>query len=204
MRRLAPALLLAFFTTACSSSPTPTTFDLSAPTARIGGGSGRQLLVNEPSALQSLATQQIIVKDVSGTITFLGDGQWSDTLPRLIQTRLINTFENASQLRGVSRPSSGAVADAQLIMEVRNFEVATPNNEAYVVLSVKIVNDQTGRIVAGRIFRASVPVAAVNAAGAARGLDEALSIVMLDIVRWVSGNRLPSRDEPRDLPAPPV
>ncbi|MEV5407135.1 ABC-type transport auxiliary lipoprotein family protein [Streptomyces albidoflavus] len=139
-----------------------------------------------------------------GTITFLGDGQWSDTLPRLIQTRLINTFENASQLRGVSRPSSGAVADAQLIMELRNFEVATPNNEAYVVLSVKIVNDQTGRIVAGRIFRASVPVSAVNAAGAARGLDEALSIVMLDIVRWVSGNRLPSRDEPRDLPAPPA
>ena len=68
--------------------------------------------MNEPAALQTLSTQQILVKDASGSVSFLGGGQWADNLPRLIQTRLINTFENASQLRGVSRPSSGAVAGA--------------------------------------------------------------------------------------------
>ncbi|WP_112662491.1 ABC-type transport auxiliary lipoprotein family protein [Microvirga flavescens] len=193
LRALAPVIVLAALTGACSSGAAPTTYDLSAPTARIGGA-GRQVLVNEPAALQALSAQQIIVKDVSGTITFLGDGQWSDNLPRLVQTRLINTFENASQIRGVSRPSSGTVADAQLISELRSFEVVTPNNEAYVEIAVKLVNDQTGRIMAGRIFRASVPVAGVNAAGAARGLDDALSIVMLDIVRWVSGSHIPVRD----------
>ena len=191
LRRLAPVLVLAALTGACSSGPAPATFDLSAPTSRIRGAAGVQVLVNEPAALQALATQQILVKDASGSVSFIGGGQWADNLPRLIQTRLINTFENASQLRGVSRPSSGAVADVQLISELRRFEIATPDNQAVAEISVKIVSDQNGRI-----FRASVPASAIDAPNAARALDEALTVVMLDIVRWVSGSQLPRREEP--------
>jgi cholesterol transport system auxiliary component len=198
LRHLAPVLVLAALTGACSSGPAPATFDLSAPTARIRGAAGVQVLVNEPAALQALSTQQILVKDASGSVSFIGEGQWADNLPRLVQTRLINTFENASQLRGVSRPSSGAVADVQLISELRRFEIATPDNQAVAEISVKIVSDQNGRIVNGRIFRASVPASAVDAPNAARALDEALSVVMLDIVRWVSGSQLPRREEPGD------
>ncbi|EIM28215.1 ABC-type transport auxiliary lipoprotein family protein [Microvirga lotononidis] len=198
-RGLAPVLVLAALTGACSSGPAPATFDLSAPTSRIRGAAGVQLLVNEPAALQALSTQQILVKDASGSVSFIGGGQWADNLPRLIQTRLINTFENASQLRGVARPSSGAVADVQLISELRRFEIATPENEAVAEISVKIVADQNGRIVNGRIFRARVPTSSVDAPNAARALDEALSVVMLDIVRWVSGSHLPRREEPGDV-----
>src|SRR5919107_3004061 len=196
LRRLAPVAVLAALTGACSSAPAPATYDLSAPTARIRGAAGVQVLVAEPAALQTLSTQQILVKDASGSVSFIGGAQWADNLPRLIQTRLINTFENASQLRGVARPSSGASADVQLISELRRFEIATPGNEATVEISVKIVSDQNGRIVNGRIFRSRVPAAAVDAPNAARALDDALSVVMLDIVRWVSGSRLPRRDEP--------
>ena len=199
LRHLLPAVLLASLAGACSSGPAPTTYDLSAPTSRIRGAAGVQVLVNEPAAIQTLATQQILVKDASGSVSFVGGGQWADNLPRLIQTRLINTFENASQLRGVSRPSSGAVADVQLVSELRRFEVETPSNEAVVEISVKIVSDQTGRIASGRIFRARTPVASVDAANAARALDETLSIVMLDIVRWVSASPLPRREEPGEV-----
>ena len=157
-RRILPALLLGTFLAGCSSGSVPTTYDLSAPTARIGRSAGLQISVNEPAALQVLSTQQIIVKDPAGAISFLGGGQWADNLPRLIQTRLINTFENASQIRGVSRPSSGAVADVQLISELRNFEISTPSNEAFVEMSVKIVSDGNGRIVNARIFRPACPL----------------------------------------------
>jgi len=204
LRRLTPVMLLAALAGACSSGPAPATYDLSAPSSRIRGAAGVQVLVNEPAALQTLSTQQILVKDASGSVSFLGGGQWADNLPRLIQTRLINTFENASQLRGVSRPSSGAVADVQLVSELRSFEIATPSNEAVVEISVKIVSDQNGRIVNGRIFRARTPVAAVDAPNAARALDESLSMVMLDIVRWVSGSPLPRRDEPGSLSEAPA
>ncbi len=203
-RRLMPVVLLAALAGACSSGSAPTSYDLSAPTSRIRGAAGVQVLVNEPAALQTLSSQQILVKDASGTVSFLGGAQWADNLPRLIQTRLINTFENSSQLRGVSRPSSGAVADVQLVSELRSFEIATPSNEAVVEISVKIVSDQNGRIVNGRIFRARTPVAALDAPNAARGLDETLSTVMLDIVRWVSGSSLPRREEPGDVSQAPA
>jgi cholesterol transport system auxiliary component len=194
--RLGPVALMAGLASACSSAPAPTTFDLSAPTSRTRGSIGVQVLVAEPVAVQALSGQQIITKDASGAISFLGSGQWADNLPRLVQTRLINTFENASQLRGVARPSSGVVADVQLISEIRSFEVLTPSNEAVVQISAKLVSDQTGRILNGRIFTARVPVAAVDAANAARALDEALSVAMLEIVRWVGAARIPPRDEP--------
>ena len=203
LRGFAPALVLAALTGACSSGSAPTTYDLSAPSFRIRGGSGVQVLVNEPAALQPLSSQQIVVKDASGSVSFIGGGQWADNLPSLIQTRLINTFENASQLRGVSRPSSGAVADVQLVSELRRFEIATPANEAVAEISVKIVNDQNGRIVNGRIFRAVVPAGAVDAPNATRAIDEAMSTVMLDIVRWVSGSSLPRREEPGGLSRQP-
>ena len=96
---------------------------------------------------------------------------------------------------------SSAVADVQLISELRSFEISTPTNEALVEMSVKIVSEANGRIVNARIFRARVPTASVDAANAARALDHALSVVMLDIVRWVSGSRLPRREATEPSPS---
>jgi cholesterol transport system auxiliary component len=195
-RRLALGAILCALASACSSTPAPTTYDLSAPAARARSVLGVQVSVAPPAAVAALSGQQIIVKDGSGTISFLGNGQWADELPDLVQARLIHTFENASILKAVTRPSSGAVTDAQLVTEIRSFEVSTPANEAFVQISAKLVSERNGRILAGRIFTGRVPVAAIDAANAARALDEALSRVMLDIVRWVSASPIPSRDEP--------
>ncbi len=181
--------------TACSSGSAPTTFDLSAASGKIRSSINAQLVVAEPVAVQALASQQILVRDAGGTVSFLGSSQWADSLPRLIQARLIHTFENASQVRAVARPGGGAVADVQLVSEIRSFEVQTPASEAVVQISAKIVADQTGRILAGRIFTARIPVAAIDGPNAARALDDALSGVMLDIVRWVANTSLPTRQE---------
>jgi cholesterol transport system auxiliary component len=201
LRRLGAVVLVASLAAACSSAPAPTTFDLSAASSRGRSITG-QVLVGEPAAVQALSAQQMLVRDETGTISFLGQAQWADNLPRLVQARLIQTFENASNLKGVARPSSGAVADVQLLSEIRSFQVTTPSNLAVVEISAKIVSDQSGRILNGRIFSARVPVAAVDGPNAARALDEALSSVMLDIVRWVSTQRLPSRDEPPKVDNP--
>jgi cholesterol transport system auxiliary component len=203
--RIGAVILASSLVSACASGPAPVTFDLTAPPARERGAIRRQVVVNQPAAVQVLSGQNILVKDASsGTVSFLKDGQWADSLPNLLQARLIQTFENASSLRGVTRPSSGAVADVQLVSDLRSFQVMTPANEAEVQIAVKVVNDQNGRILAGRIFTAAVPVASVDAPHVARALDEALSNVMLDVVRWVGSMRLPSRDDPLPQPSSPT
>jgi len=185
-RRWLAISLIAAAAAACSSTPAPTTYDLSAPNVRVGGSVSGQIVVATPAAVQVLADQRILVKDAAGSISFLGGGQWADQLPNLVQARLIHTFENASRLTAVARPSSGVVADYHLVSEIRSFYVTTPANEAVVQISAKLVADQNGRVLSGRVFTGRAPVPTVDAANAAQALDQALSSVLVDIVRWSS------------------
>ena len=149
--RLWPVLGLTLVVGACSSGPPPATYDLSAPSARVRSTLPVQVLVAEPAAVQILSGQQIIVKDAGGSISTLGGAQWAASLPSLVQARLIHTFENAAQIRAVARPSSGATGDLTLTSEIRSFEIATPQAQAVVQISVRMLSGN-GRIVAGRIF----------------------------------------------------
>jgi cholesterol transport system auxiliary component len=185
VRRLAMAAALGIVAGSCSSGPAPTTFDLTAPSRKLGSGAvSGQVVVAEPVAIQTFEADRIIVKD-GGAVSFLGGGQWADRLPRLVQARMIQTFENASRIRAVSRPGDRITADYVLTTEIRSFLIDAAASEAVVELSVKVVNDRTGRISTAKVFSAREPVTAVDAASAARSLDQALSRVLLDIVRFV-------------------
>jgi cholesterol transport system auxiliary component len=191
-RRLFMATLTGSLAAACTGGGAAvTTFDLTAPrtAARFGGAARGQVVVSDPTAIQTLEGERILVRDASGTVTFLGGGQWADRLPKLVQARLINTFENASRLQAVSRPGERVTPDYVLSTEIRSFQVLTPAGEALVEISARLVNDRSGRIASSRVFSSRVPVASVNAAAAAQALDQALASVLVDIVRWVSSGR---------------
>jgi cholesterol transport system auxiliary component len=184
--RLALSATLAATAPACSSGPPTTTFDLTAPSRKVRGSAvAGQVAVSEPVAIQVLEADRILVKDAAGTVSSLSGAQWADRLPRLIQARLIHTFENASRLKGVSRPGEHVTADYLLNTEIRAFQIDASTSEAFVEMSAKAVDDRMGRITNARVFNARVPVAAIDAGNAAHALDRALSIVLLSIVRWV-------------------
>lgn len=178
----AGSLLLA----GCGGGPTPTTFDLSAPRdfGRVGGGGGT-LSVAEPTTVQTLDSDEIIVKDSAGALSLAGGAKWADRVPKLVQARLIQTFENAGRLASVSRPGERINADAQLITDIRSFNIDTASGAAVVEISAKVVGDSTGRIQRARLFTSRVPASAANGGQAAQALDRALSQVLIDIVRWV-------------------
>lgn len=170
----------------CSSGAVPTTYDLTAPRSDAAGplSARGQLIVAEPRAVQALDSERILVREASGAISFLGGGQWSDRVPRLVQARLIQTFENVGRRAAVARPGERLVADYQLNTDIRSFQIATDTGTAEIEISAQLVNDRTGRVALARIFRSSEPVGAVDAANAAAALDRALSRILVDIVRW--------------------
>ena len=167
----------------CSAAPLPT-FDLTAP-RRVGASrlSG-QLVIVEPAALQPLEAERILAKDRAGSVSYLGGAQWSDRLPRLIQARLIETFENASRLKAVGRPGDGTTPDYQLTTEIRAFQLDATAGQAYAELSAKLIDSKSGRTVAGRIFSARVPVGSAAGPEVAQALDAAMSKILIDIVHW--------------------
>lgn len=171
----------------CGGGPTPTTFDLSAP--RDFGkltGSRAAIVVNEPTTVQTLDSDRMIVKDSSGALSFLGGAQWADRVPKLVQIRLIQTFENGSRIASVSRPGERIVPDYQLNTDIRAFNIDAASGSAVVEITAKLVTDRTGHIQRAKLFTARVPAGAVDGGAAAQALDQALSQVLIQIVRWAA------------------
>jgi cholesterol transport system auxiliary component len=183
------ALVLLGALAGCTGSAPSTTFDLTAPSGfgRVAGGRSH-MVVAEPTTVQALDSDRIIVREAAGAISFLGGAQWADRMPRLVQTRLIQTFENGSRLGAVGRPGERIVPDLQLNTDVRSFSIDSGTREAVVEISAKLVNDRTGKVRAARLFVGKVPVAAVEGPAAAQALDQALGLVLVDIVRWAGRN----------------
>jgi cholesterol transport system auxiliary component len=174
----------------CASTSAPRVYDIPAPStfpARAGAVRG-QLLVAEPKAIASLDTERIAVRGPGGAYSYLTDGAWADRLPKLLQARIIQAFENANRLRSVGRPGDRLASDWQLIADIRSFEVvAQGSTEVVVEMSVKLVNDRSGRILAGRVFSARAPAAGTDAGNVSAAFAGAVQTVMRDIVLWTTG-----------------
>ncbi len=169
----------------CGGGPAPSTFDLSAPrgAARRLAGGGRAIVVQEPSTIAALDSERVVVRAAGGELTYLPRTQWADRLPRLVQARLIQTFENRGRA-AVGRPTDRIAGDVQLIIDIRNFEVREASRDAYVEVAAKLVGGTSGNVTTARLFSASAPVGTIDGAGATAALDQALGRVLLDVTGW--------------------
>lgn len=197
-RRLGPvalALCGLLFLSGCVgslfTSPPPATYDLTGPADLRGikGGSTAQILVPAPSALKVLDSQRIVVRRGS-LVAYYPNAQYADTLPRVVQARIIEAFERTKQARAVGRPGEGLSIDYQLLSDIRVFgyEVdASGSGTAVVEISARMMNDRNGRVVAFRVFRGEAPVAADDASAVVAGLNAALDDVLRQMVAWSLG-----------------
>jgi cholesterol transport system auxiliary component len=168
---------------ACSSVP-PATYDLTAATGGFAARTGRgQLAVLLPDAILPADSDRIVVRTNPQSVAYLSGAQWADKLPSLIQSRLIESFQNAHLLRAVGRP--GILADFSLQTSIRRFEFDAARGEATVEISAQILG-QSGRIIAGRLFSGTVPVASADSSAVASALDAALRQIMREIVIWTA------------------
>ncbi|MBN9063110.1 MAG: membrane integrity-associated transporter subunit PqiC [Rhizobiales bacterium] len=180
------AVIVAFASlAACASGPPPATFDLTAPTGAIRGRPKGQFVVPAPLSLMIYDGDRIVVRQ-GGQVSVLKGAQWADRLPRLIQTRLIQTFENVGMTAGIGQPGERIAPDRQITLDIRAFEIDADRGEAVVEITVKLVRDATGVVSASRVFSATEPAQA-EPASAAAALDAALSRVMVQIVAWTAG-----------------
>jgi ABC-type uncharacterized transport system auxiliary subunit len=128
------------------------------------------------------------------------DAQWADTLPKMLQMKVIQAFENAGNFSAVSRPVEGLTGDYQLLIDIRRFQISTaPAPVAEVEFAGKIL-DGNGRILDTRIFRATQPAAAADAPAATAALDQVFGKVATELVAWtarVVGDRVQGAGAPK-------
>ncbi len=97
--------------------------DFEAPGPTIKG----QLVIPEPTAVAMLETQRMLfspAKDYPGFAEFL----WADSVPKLLQARLIESFENYDIAHAPLRNLDTGQADFQLLIDVRRFRIAVDSD----------------------------------------------------------------------------
>ena len=167
----------------------PAVYDLAAATEFPPGGKTikGQLVVPDPSAIILFDSQKILTRGGEDTYSSIANAQWADNLPKLVQARLVQSFENAHQLSAVSRPLDQLNAEYRLEITIRGFQLSlAPSPTAVVDVTVRIVSDK-GTVAEARAFTASVAADGTDAKTAVAALNRAFAQVASEIVRWTVG-----------------
>jgi cholesterol transport system auxiliary component len=179
--------VMAGLLTGCGGSAKNDTFDLSVSSPQVSQApslKSRQLLIADPTALKALDSENIVVRLSGSEVQYLASSQWSDKLPRMVQSKLVEAFEDTGKLGGVGRPGQGLAIDYQVVTDIRAFEVDTTKNIAYIEISVKLLNDKNGTVRAQEVFRSSARVSGSGNANLVKALDNAFASSSREIVNW--------------------
>lgn len=151
-----------------------------------------QLLVDLPLAPGGLDTERIALSRSPVSLDYFADGEWTDRAPRLVQTALLESFENSRTVTAIDRETIGLGADLVLKTELRHFEAVydSPNGppQVWVVLNARLVKMPERKIIAQQSFEARAPAAANNISEIVLAFDEALGKVMKETVTWTVTN----------------
>jgi cholesterol transport system auxiliary component len=170
------------------SGPPPQIYRLDPvlPAWAAGSNVSWQLAVARPAATQTLDTERIaLMRGVA--MDYYADAQWNDSVPRLVQSLLIEAFERSGRILAVARESDGVRPDYTLETEIRDFDAqyATENSAPTVVVDIMArLLGQQGSVVASHEVKQSAPAAANNVASVVGAFDQALGAALAQIVTW--------------------
>lgn len=159
-----------------------------------------QLVVEEPSAAGGLATQRIALRTNLLELDYFAGSRWTEGAPRLVQTLLVESFENTGKIVAVGRQSIGLRSDFNLKSELREFQAEYINGEnaapsVRVRLNAKIIRQPRREIMASKNFEAVFPARNASMEGIIEAFDEALGKVLKRMVEWTltTANTRPPR-----------
>jgi cholesterol transport system auxiliary component len=177
-----------------SSATAPTDLYLLTPKSTFDPGLPRvrqQIVVPEPTATAAVSNDRITVQPTPLEVRFLPGARWVDRAPLIIQSLLIESFENSGKVDAVGRSAVGLRADYIIVTDVREFQarIADPSKpdaplETYVRLNIKIVNEAADRIIASRSFENLQTSASDEARDIVAAFDLALGKVLKSAVEW--------------------
>ena len=174
-----------------------------------------QLLVEVPQAQAGINTARIALRDSPIEMRYFELSNWTDLAPRMIQTLIVESFENSDRIVAVGREAIGLRADYVLKTELREFQaefaqrlpdsneggignVAPPTIR--VRINAKLIKMPRRSIVASKNFEYLIDAKENSMAEIIGAFDTALGKTMRRMVEWTLtiGEK---NDNPRDKAA---
>ncbi len=157
---------------------------------------GWQLTVVKPVAQAALSTARIALQHSPISLEYYARASWTDTAPLMIQTLLVESFENSGRIVSVGRQSVTLRADYSLLTELREFQAEYKDDGppgARVRINAKLVR-MPQRIIIGTLTVERVEKATGNTLPQiVYAFDIALGKVLKRIVTWTLKTPPPGR-----------
>lgn len=150
-----------------------------------------QLVVELPIASEGLNTHRIALRESPLTLDYFANARWTERAPQMVQTLLVESFENTGKIISVARQGVDLRADYVLKTELREFQAEySAKNEAphvWVKLNVKLVHMPARTIIASETFEARYAVGGPAMKDVVVAFDETLNKVLKKSVVWTMG-----------------
>ena len=142
------------------------------------------LAIPEPTLIAMLDTLRLLISPPGDHPEF-AEAMWADSIPKLLQARLIESFENYDIDHAPLRPMDGVQPDTQLALDIRRFQInADDKPVADIELSARII-DKDGKVVAARLFHEIQAFDHLDPKSAAAAFGAAFERLAQAMVKWV-------------------
>jgi cholesterol transport system auxiliary component len=164
-----------------------------------------QLAVEAPAAAANLNTGRIAIAMTPTSTDYYAKAAWTDRAPLMVQTRIVDSFENTRKIVAVTRESIGIRANYVLQPDLRNFEALYYYGEPPIVrvrIIAKLVRMPDRQIIGVGSFERCVRARADKLPKVVEAFDQALGSVIKRLVSWTLRTppaRPPSDTAPYDI-----
>ena len=164
-----------------------------------------QLVVEEPIASGGLDSPRIALKPNPYELRYFATSRWTARAPVMVQTLLVESFENSRKIVAVGRETVGLRSDYNLKTDLREFQAEYFDNATIPTVRVsvrsRLVRQPRQDIVANRSFEAAVMASDGSFTSVLAAFDDALNRVLKGIVEWTLTAVPPERPSRRTTPA---
>jgi len=147
-----------------------------------------QLVVELPVAAASLDTTRVAVMKTRTNLDYFANANWIDRAPQMIQTLIIESFENSDKIVAVGRESVGLRSDFNLRIGLREFQAEiydASNPVVRVRINAKLVQMPQRTIVGNATFERALPIpVGASTSAIVEVWDEALGKCLKGLVEW--------------------
>jgi cholesterol transport system auxiliary component len=145
-----------------------------------------QLVIEPPNAQASIDSPRIGLMLSPLRFDYYAQANWVDRAPLMVQSLIVESFDNSQAIVGVGREAIGLRPDYVLKSELREFQAENIDGQhvVNVALNVKLVQMPERQIVAAAEFQEKKPAPPNALDPVIAAFDEALGKVLKSVVLW--------------------
>ena len=150
------------------------------------------LTIVRPNSNSFLDSKHISVRPKANELQIYQGANWLDSLPDLIQTNLVESFENSGKIKSVSRQNSVVPAEVALLLDIRQFESVYTNNqkipEVVIQMHAKVLEYPSNRVISSKTFSNETTPASKEIPDVVKAFETGLITINQEIVGWTLTN----------------